>query len=122
MSDDPQLADVCGAQDLAPGTTRPAEVAGFKLLICRAGDEYFAIENKCSHTGALLTRGRVRGDCIVCPVHGARFQLRDGKHLTPPASSGLRTFALHVEGGRVLVRPVPIDPPGGAPDPNAFRV
>jgi nitrite reductase/ring-hydroxylating ferredoxin subunit len=54
-------------------------------------------------------------------VHGARFQLRDGKHLTPPASSGLRTFALRIEGGRVLVRPVPIEPPGAGADPNAFR-
>jgi 3-phenylpropionate/trans-cinnamate dioxygenase ferredoxin subunit len=121
MSDDAAFADVCGADELAPGTTRTAELAGFKLLICRSGEEYFAIENKCSHTGALMTRGRLRGDCILCPVHGARFQLRDGKHLTPPASAGLRTFALRVEAGRVLVKPVPIDPPGGGADPNAFR-
>jgi 3-phenylpropionate/trans-cinnamate dioxygenase ferredoxin subunit len=113
--------DICAASELAPGALRAAEAAGFKLLICRAGDEYFAIENKCSHTGALMTRGRIRGDCILCPVHGARFQLRDGKHLTPPASSGLRTFAVRVANDRVRVLPVPIDPPGGAPDPNAFR-
>lgn len=121
MSGDSQYVDVVAAADLAHGALRPFDVAGHKLLICRAGDEYFAIENKCSHTGALLTRGRLRGDCIVCPVHGARFRLRDGKHLTPPASSGLRTFAARVIEGRVQVLPVPIDPPGGAPDPSAFR-
>ena len=117
MSD--EFHDVCGADELAAGATRTAELAGFKLLICRAGDEYFAIENRCSHTGALMTRGRLRGDCILCPVHGARFQLRDGKHLSPPAATGLRTFALRVAGGRVLVRPVPIDPPGGGSLPGA---
>jgi len=116
-----QYVDVAAAAEIAPGALHAAHVADFKLLICRAGDEYFAIENKCSHTGALLTRGRIRGDCIVCPVHGARFQLRDGKHLTPPASSGLRTFAARVVDGRVLVSTTPIDPPGGGPDPNAFR-
>jgi 3-phenylpropionate/trans-cinnamate dioxygenase ferredoxin subunit len=121
MSEDLQFADVCSAGELAPGTTRTAELGGFELLICRSGDEYFAIENKCSHTGALMTRGRLRGDCILCPVHGARFRLRDGKHLTPPASVGLRTFALRVEGGRVWVKPVPIDPPVGGADSNAFR-
>jgi 3-phenylpropionate/trans-cinnamate dioxygenase ferredoxin component len=117
---DSEYVDVVGAAEIAPGTLRPFELAGYKLLICRAGDEYFAIENKCSHTNALLTRARLRGDCIVCPVHGARFQLRDGKHLTPPASSGLRTFAARVEGGRVQVVPTPIDPPGGRPDPRTF--
>jgi 3-phenylpropionate/trans-cinnamate dioxygenase ferredoxin subunit len=121
MSGAVEFADVCAAAELAPGGTRPVQLAGLALLICRTGDDYFAIENKCSHTGALLTRARIRGDCIVCPVHGARFQLRDGKHLTPPASRGLRTFALRIEGGRVLVRPVPIEPPGAGADPNAFR-
>ncbi len=122
MSDaTPRYVDVAAAAEIEPGTLRSAEVAGFKLLICRVGDEYFAIENKCSHTGALMTRGRIRGDCILCPVHGARFRLRDGRHLTPPASSGLRTFALRVEGGRVLVKPLPIAPSGGEPDASALR-
>jgi len=116
-----QYLDVAAASEIAPGAAREAQAAGFEVLICRTGDGYFAIENKCSHTGAPLTRGRIRGDCIVCPVHGARFQLRDGKHLTPPASRGLRTFAARVVGGRVQVLPVPIDPPGGGSDRNAFR-
>jgi 3-phenylpropionate/trans-cinnamate dioxygenase ferredoxin subunit len=117
-----QFLDVCAVDEIAPGAARSAEVAGFKLLICRAGDEYFAIENKCSHTGALLTRGRIRGDCILCPVHGARFRLRDGKHLTPPATSGLRTFALRVESGRVLVSPAPIEPPGAEPATSTLSI
>ena len=111
-----QYVDLVAAAEIAPNTLRAFEVAGHKLVVCRAGDEFFALENKCSHTGALLTRARLRGDCIVCPVHGARFQLRDGKHLTPPASSGLRTFATRVVKGRVEVLPTPIDPPGGVPD------
>lgn len=122
MSDDAAgYVDVCAASEIAPGALRTAEIAGFKLLICRAGDAYYAVENKCPHNGALMTRGRIRGDCILCPVHGARFQLRDGKHLTPPASSGLRTFPLRIEGDRIRVLAAPIDPPGGAADPNVFR-
>jgi 3-phenylpropionate/trans-cinnamate dioxygenase ferredoxin subunit len=122
MSDEAaQYVDVVACAEIAPGALRDFEVAGHKLLICRSGDEYFAIENKCSHTGAPMTRGRLRGDCIVCPVHGARFQLRDGKHLTPPASSGLRTFATRLVDGRLQVLPTPIDPPGGRPDGSAFR-
>lgn len=120
-TDSSDYADVCGVDELAPGATRAAELGGFALLVCRAGDEVFAIENKCPHSGALLTRGRIRGDSILCPVHGARFQLRDGRHLSPPATSGLRTFATRVREGRVQVLPVPIDPPGGGADPCALR-
>lgn len=109
------------AAELAPNAVKAFELAGQRILLCRVGDEFFALENRCSHTGALLTRGRIRGDCIVCPVHGARFQLHDGKHLTPPASSGLVTFAVRVAEGQVEVLPVPIDPPGGRPDPSAMR-
>ena len=118
-ADSSDYADLCGADDLPSGATRTAALGGFALLICRTGDEYFAVENKCPHTGALLTRGRIRGDSIVCPVHGARFLLRDGRHLTPPATSGLRTFATRVRAGRVQVLPVPIDPPGRDADPGA---
>jgi 3-phenylpropionate/trans-cinnamate dioxygenase ferredoxin subunit len=106
---------VVAAAEIAAGKPRAFEIAGHSLLLCRVGDEYFAVENRCPHTNALLTGGRIRGDCIVCPVHGARFRLRDGKHLTPPASSGLRTFATRVVDGWVQVLPVAVDPPGGAP-------
>ena len=122
MSDEvSEFVDVVSAAEIGPGAIRSFEVAGHELLICRAGDEYFAIDSKCSHTGALLAGGRIRSDCIICPVHGARFRLRDGRHLTPPASSGLHTFAVRVIDGRIPVRPVPIQPPGGGRDPTAFR-
>jgi 3-phenylpropionate/trans-cinnamate dioxygenase ferredoxin subunit len=120
--DTPAFVALMPAADLAPNAVKAFELAGQRILLCRAGDEFFALENRCSHTGALLTRGRIRGDCIVCPVHGARFQLRDGKHLTPPASSGLVTFAVRVIDGQVEVSPLPIDPPGGKPDPRAFAM
>ena len=119
-SETPAFVALMPAAELAPNAVKPFELTGYSILLCRVGDEFFALENRCSHTGALLTRGRLRGDCIVCPVHGARFQLRDGKHLTPPASSGLVTFAVRVIDGQVEVLPVPIDPPGGKPDPRAF--
>lgn len=111
--------DVVAAAEIPPGALRAFEVAGHEILVCRVRDDYFAVENRCPHTNAPLTGGRIRGDCIVCPVHGARFRLQDGKHLTPPASSGLRTFAARVVDGRVQVSPAPLDPPGGAPEGHA---
>ena len=115
-----EYVDVAAAAELAPGTVRALELAGHEIVLCRAGDEFFALQARCSHTNAPLARARLRGDCLVCPVHGARFRLRDGTHLSPPASSGLRTFPTRVENGRVQISPAPLDPPGGVRDEGSF--
>lgn len=103
---------VLAAADVAPGSFKRAEAGGYKMLICRVGETYYAIENKCSHAELPLQTGKIRGDCIVCPVHGARFQLSDGKHLSPPAWKGIRTFALRVVDGHIEVNPEPRNAPG----------
>lgn len=95
-------------------------VGDHRVLICRSRGVYFALENLCSHGKAPLSRGRVKGDCIVCPVHGARFALADGRHLSPPASVGVRTFELRLSGEQIEIRPDPRDPPGGAAPRSMF--
>jgi nitrite reductase (NADH) small subunit len=66
-------------------------------------DRVFALDNICPHKGVRLSLGTVEGDCIVCPAHGLRFNLADGR----AADSGLdRTLPVPVRiiEGRVLVR------------------
>ena len=53
-------------------------VDGVDLLIVRSVAGLFAIENMCSHAYSLLEGGKVKGPYIFCPLHGVRFNLRDG--------------------------------------------
>lgn len=108
--------DVIAAADIQPNSIKKVEVDGRKLLICRVNDNFYAIDIMCSHAEMPLINGRLRGDCIICPVHGARFQLSDGKHLSPPAWKGLKTYPVRVVDGRVQIVPVPREPPGGSGD------
>ena len=48
------------------------------MLVCRFGGEFYAVENRCSHRNERLSGGRIRRGQIMCPVHGARFDLRTG--------------------------------------------
>ncbi len=80
-------------------------VAGrISIAVARSGDEYFAIEDVCTHDGAELTGGAVEGAEIVCPRHGARFCLRTGEALTPPAYEPVRVFDTKIVDGRLWVR------------------
>lgn len=79
--------------------------AGARLIaVVRCEGGIHAIEDICTHDGAELTGGPIEGCEIVCPRHGARFCLRSGAALSPPAYEPVRTFQTKVEGGRIWVR------------------
>lgn len=95
--------DVCSEDELKPGERKivfseVAEIAVFNLE-----GEYFAIEDVCTHDGGELASGRCEGDQIICPRHGARFCIRDGRALTPPAYEDVEAFPVRIESGRVQV-------------------
>jgi 3-phenylpropionate/trans-cinnamate dioxygenase ferredoxin component len=74
-------------------------------LLIRVGDEFFAIEDVCSHDGQPLTNGPVDHCSIVCPRHGAKFDLRTGRPLCMPAIEPISTFEVQVRDGEIFVRP-----------------
>jgi 3-phenylpropionate/trans-cinnamate dioxygenase ferredoxin subunit len=78
--------------------------AGRRMIaVARSGDDYFAIEDICTHDGAELTGGAIEGTEIICPRHGARFCLRTGEALSPPAYEPVRVFATKIEDGHLWV-------------------
>ena len=80
------------AESLAEGEKRLYTAGPFEVLVCRVKGELFAVENKCSHQERPLERGRLRHHLLVCPVHGATFDVRDGTHQSPPATCGIVSF------------------------------
>jgi 3-phenylpropionate/trans-cinnamate dioxygenase ferredoxin component len=80
-----------------------ATVAGRDLGLYRIGDRIYAIENICPHQYAFLTDGFVDEGCIECPLHLARFDIKTGMLLSGPAEKNLRTYAVKVEQGVVMV-------------------
>jgi len=66
-------------QHLKNGDCRLYKVAGYKVLLIRQDDCYFAIDSVCPHAGASLRKGRLVEDCIRCPKHGIHFDLATGK-------------------------------------------
>ena len=96
--------DAGKAGDLADGRAISLAVGRRMIAVARSGDDYFAIEDICTHDGAQLTGGAIEGTEIICPRHGARFCLRTGEALSPPAYEPVRVFATKIEGGHLWVR------------------
>ena len=73
------------------------------IAVFRAGEEFFATDDTCTHAKFSLADGYVEGDEIVCALHEARFCLRTGRVLSPPATVALRTYPVKVEGDDIFV-------------------
>ena len=95
---------VAPASEFPPGTHRVVDVDGAQVAVFNLDGEYFAIEDVCTHDGGILTGGPVDGDQVVCPRHGARFSIRTGAALTPPAFEPVSKLPVRVAGGIVEVR------------------
>ena len=93
-----------GPANLGDGETRSLALGRRMVAIARSGEEYFAIEDVCTHDGAELTGGEIEGAEIICPRHGARFCLRTGEALTPPAYEPVRVFETKIENDHLWVR------------------
>jgi 3-phenylpropionate/trans-cinnamate dioxygenase ferredoxin subunit len=94
---------VAKVSEIAPGTTRRVVVNSIEILLCNIDGKIYAIEDVCTHDGGPLDQGTLEGECVVCPRHGATFDVRTGDALTLPAVIPLMTFDVTVQGDDVFV-------------------
>ena len=99
------VIDVCGVEELPPGSRRVVAYPDGEIMVVNVGGELFAIEDRCSHDDGPLEDGAIDLErCTVeCPRHGALFDLRDGRALTLPAYQPVRSFPVLVRDGIVRV-------------------
>ncbi|HUN27604.1 MAG TPA: non-heme iron oxygenase ferredoxin subunit [Steroidobacteraceae bacterium] len=96
--------DVGAESDIRPGRPLTAEIDGVPVMVVRCMGAYYAIEDRCTHDGESLAGGDIEDCEIVCPRHFARFDLKTGEALTPPAYEPVRTYPVRAENGRILIR------------------
>ncbi len=96
--------DVAPQAEIPPGAWRSVELDGAQVAVFNLDGVYYAIEDVCTHDGGILTGGALEGEEVICPRHGARFSIRTGKVLAPPAYEDVATFPVRVEAGAVQVR------------------
>lgn len=99
---------VCAAAELLPGEMRSTfdETTGAPILVLNLDGELYALEDVCSHEDFELSAGAFdpAGGTIECVLHGARFDVRDGRALCAPAYEPVAKFPVKREGDAVWAR------------------
>ncbi len=95
---------LCSQDELQRNGLYVLELPSTSIVVFWAEGEIYAVENICTHDGGELAGGPVDGTTVVCPRHGARFDLRTGAVLAPPAYGPLRTYPARIREGQVEIQ------------------
>jgi nitrite reductase/ring-hydroxylating ferredoxin subunit len=82
--------------DIQMGKMHVALIGEREIVVCRTKEGIYAVDNICTHAYARLNEGRLRGTRLICPLHGACFDVRDGRVLGAPATTPLCTHSVHL--------------------------
>lgn len=83
--------------DFPVGSSRCFVVRDRRIAVFRTEDGWHGFDDTCPHAQAPLSDGWLEDGCVICPWHGAQFDLQTGEPVTPPAVTGVQIYQLRVE-------------------------
>ncbi len=98
-----EYLQVAPLEELPPGERIYLELDGKPVVLFNVGGTFFAIGDVCTHDNGTLGEGELDGHQVICPRHGARFDLHDGKALTLPAVSPAPHYPTRVVNGVIEI-------------------
>jgi len=75
-----------------------------RVLLAHVEGRFYALRDVCGHRNAPLSRGRLAGHIVECPLHFATFDVRDGKLVDGPVSADLAVYETRIDGDTILVK------------------
>ena len=104
MVSDSQYTNIARLDDIPERQPVCFSAEGHEIVLCRVKQEFFCVENSCSHALSTFNEGRLRGYRLLCPLHGASFDVRDGRVCGPPAVRPIHSYAVRLKGEWIQVR------------------
>jgi nitrite reductase/ring-hydroxylating ferredoxin subunit len=94
---------VASTKDLKPGEMIEASAGGKEICVANMGGKYYAIDNRCTHMGCLLSGGTLSEGNVTCPCHGSVFNVLTGDVVKGPAKKSEPAYGLRIEEDQVLI-------------------
>jgi 3-phenylpropionate/trans-cinnamate dioxygenase ferredoxin subunit len=108
---DSEFVYAAKASEIAAGKTKKLPLGDFGVLIANIEGKFYAVDALCTHYGGDLSAGTLQGKILTCPVHGSKFDVTDGKVVSPPIEpldrpviENLITYPLKVEDGEIYIK------------------
>ena len=100
-----EFVSVATVDELQPGERMVVELGRHWVALFNVDGTYYAIEDVCTHDDGPLAEGELEGCIITCPRHGATFDIRNGKVLTPPAMVDVQSYDVQIQDENIQVKP-----------------
>jgi 3-phenylpropionate/trans-cinnamate dioxygenase ferredoxin subunit len=97
------FVEIAPVSELPNGERLFVEVSEKPIVIFNIAGQLFAIGDVCTHDNGPLGDGDLEGFNVVCPRHGAEFDVRDGRAVQMPAVVDIPAYPVKVEDGMILV-------------------
>ena len=95
---------VAQVSDLAAGEMKFVAVDRERIVLAHVDGGFYALRDVCGHRNAPLSRGRLEGCLIECPLHFAQFDIRTGKYVDGPLSADVPGYEVRVEDGTIYLK------------------
>ncbi len=89
--------------ELGEGEMRAFEVRGARIAVARVGGAFYAFGDTCTHMACSLAGGELEETTVICPCHGAEFDVTSGAVLQGPAREPVETYGIRTGDGRLEV-------------------
>ena len=100
----PEWINVFNENALMNGENSVIDVDGTEVAVFKIEDQFYAIEDVCSHDGTEIASGELDGDEIICPRHGARFCVKTGAVKSAPAYEDIHSYPVRIVDGMVQIK------------------
>ena len=105
---------ICSISEVPAGSMKGFTINGKQILIANTEGSFFAMDAVCSHMQGYLPAGRLSGKTVICPVHGAQYDIATGKVITNVpwimkiathrGATDLRTYPVEVKDGSAVFK------------------
>ena len=95
---------VASLADIPPGGMKCVPVDRLRVVLAQVDGRFYAFSDICGHRNAPLSRGKLEGHIVECPLHFAQFDVRSGKLVDGPVSADLPVYEVRVEGDTIFVK------------------
>jgi 3-phenylpropionate/trans-cinnamate dioxygenase ferredoxin subunit len=94
---------VANIEDLPPGERLFLEIDGQNMILFNIAGHFYAIGDVCTHDEGPLGDGEVEGYEVICPRHGARFDVRSGKANLLPAVVDIPAYPVQIMDHQIAI-------------------
>ena len=95
---------VANVAEVPAGQMKWVAVDRERLVLANVAGEFYALRDVCGHKNAPLSRGKLEGYLIECPLHFAQFDVRTGQLVNGPVSTSVPVYEVRVEGDTVYIK------------------